>query len=608
MEKETVRVSIKPIRLIVIFLIAIGVVAAVFWFRANPKKTPANGNAKELILPRDTGVADSGFEGSIGNFETLNAKAEIDKRVKIEGASSLKIFFSDQLIASIKIKNYFNNIQEGGFYRLGFWSMGDVEEDRRMTVYIAEKEKIQELGSFTLKKGDDASYFDFIFQANGNADDFILTSTDALEGNAWIDLATVEELNVDSVEELNNLKSIIFGNTSWKNIDQAFSGEDSGSGDFLSRPERKIGQIFQPARELFSGVALKIFRHGDGGSGMYQLQIREFDDTLGLISDEASASMYVDFSLRPELAEKAKTEEQQMREDFIRNEQGIKNGKVSNDETVDRYPDSFTQDQIDADKAKKRAVKLEVDIKDMKESFNIIEEIDIPLAAKLDVNKKYWIGIDNRSVAVDQNNYISIVAAKADKEGDNNSAGGYISEVPGVWKNFEALWLKTFYPVHSEINGKQILSGATIADLGKGKLVYRYQFEDGDHNAASGFSGRKIYDMNSGVYANPDLLGNYKFSDNEQYATYKFDTFYPIEKIILRNVRYHQSLAIDFSNNEENWEEIFSDNPAEDHQVSDPIVFSPKDKSDLFYLRMRSAGNSSTPLELNLEAELSSQL
>lgn len=594
METRTVKISLSPKNIGYLFLF-IGVLVMISWLviRDNTPQD-AQKKQKEFIMPLDFGVADPGFEGKVVNFATLNAKASVDTRDKIDGVSSLRIAFSDQSIVSVKIPSYFNKVNEGGFYRLGFWAKTDTSVDKEIAVRIAEKGNVQDLGKFSISKNEDVRYFEFNFQAGNDAQDLILTPVDGVASDVWIDDVSVEKINVNSSEELQGIKPTIFGNTTWKNIDQNQGNESGDSGDFFSKPARKMGQIFHPSREMLSGVAFKIIRHGTGGTGVSQVQLRGFDEELGALSDIVIASAFVDQTPKPKMSDEIIKKEQQMREDFVRYEQNIRDGKVSNDKTNDQYPVTFTQDQIDAAKAVKRAAKLEVDIRDMKESFNQVEEYDIPLAAKLDPDKKYWIGIDNVSAIVDQNNYISIATVE-------EGTGGFASEVAGVWMNSPALWFETFYPTHYKVNDDKILSGATIADMGKGKLIYRYHFAFEDSTSLSGFSGRKIYDMFDGSYASIDIFGNYELSSDD-FAVYKFNTVYPAHKIIVREANFHQSLAMEISTDGENWEEIYSDNPAADSQSIDPIVFNPSEKTIAFYLRIKASGN--IPYGLSVEAEL----
>jgi len=294
-----------------------------------------------------------------------------------------------------------------------------------------------------------------------------------------------------------------------------------------------------------------------------------------------------------------KKKEQQMRDDFDQNEKDIASGKTKNDPTVGQYPADFTQQQIDDDKAQKRKDKLEIAIRDMKESFNTVQELEIPIAAKLDPNKKYWIGIDNSAVKVDNENYIKVFY---DSKSKGESA--FISSEPNVWQEYYTLWFKTFYPIHTLSQDQEILSGATISDFGGGKSLYRYQFDNHDYAALSGFPNRKIYDMQSGKFESSDVYGNYKLSDPDGYAVYKFNTLYPTQKITIRGGLYHQSLGIDFSTDGENWKEVYSENPAENGQTINPTVINPEEKTSSFYLRIKPAGDYCILIDLSLEAEL----
>ena len=328
--------------------------------------------------------------------------------------------------------------------------------------------------------------------------------------------------------------------------------------------------------------------------------MREYDDKLGTISDEviASRNIYTDYA--SSVLDQIKEKEQQMRDEFAQNEKDILEGRIPNDETVNWYPPEFTQQQIDADKSQRRAAKLELAVAEMKASFNVPYNIEIPIATKLDTSKKYWIGVDNSNVTNDKRNYIKIFYDSKSRVGNKQ---GLISQQPNVWQEFPSLWFETFYPKHSKIQGADILSGATISDFGNGKIIYRYKFDDLDYTSLSGFPGRKIYDIFDGNYEKSDEFGNYSLL-SDQYATYKFNTIYPTKKIIIRKVTYNQSMAIDFSTDGENWEEVFSDNPAEDNQTVIPFAINPEEKTSTFYLRIRPDGDTCVPVSLSLEAEL----
>lgn len=602
MSKKTVKFSIKPANLIIVLAVLVAVIAVIFLVKLNSKKTFTNSfdSSKEIVLPTETGVLDFGFEGNPVSLSVLNAKTIFDQIEEIEGKKSLKIYFPENFNSSVKINDYINSVEEDGFYRLSLLAKSGSESEKEINVSIAGEEASQDLGKFTLGTDNGVQYFEFNFQAENSAKDLIFTSGNKKKADVWIDDILVEKLNVDSLDQMGGISPTIFGGTSRFNIDQSREVEADDSGNFFVKPNVKIGQIFHPTQPFISGIALKIQKAGNGGTGNYLLQIREYDERLGIISEDVIASRIIYTDYPSSILEEVKNKEQQMREEFDQNEKDIREEIIPNDPTVDQYPQNFTQQQIDESKAKKRKSKFELEVSKMKESFNKPYEISVPIAAKLDTNKKYWIGINNAKVKNDKRNYIKVFFSRDHAE-ENNP--GFASFEPNTWQEYYPLWFKTFYPIKKQVQDEDILSGATISDFGNNKIIYRYQFGEFDYSALSGFPGRKIYDMYDGNYEKSDETGNYTLSA-DQYATYKFNTVYPAKKIILKNANYNQSLAIDFSANGENWDEIFSENPAENKQTISPIVINPEEKSTGFYLRIRPDGNDSTLTSLSLEAEL----
>jgi hypothetical protein len=609
MPNKTVKVSIKPLKIFFIFLIAVVASGIVYFTKSNLKKsstTIRNENKiaqeQEIVMPLETGVADSGLENTSTVVSGLNAKVIFDSFEEIDGNSSLKATFLENPSASIKISDYFNNIEPEKFYRLSF--LAKTSANKEIGVSLLGDGDTQNLGQLKMPGNKGVRYYEFNFQAQNSAQDLALTSGDNTRADIWLDDFMLESLDVNSPEELQNLKPTIFGDTSWKNTDQSQTEDEKNSEDLLSRAGNKIGQIFQPSQPLISGAAFKIQKVGTGGKGNYQIQLREYDQNLGIISDKILASRNIYDDYPPSIADEIKEKEQNIRENFAKNEDDIRKGRISDDSASDQYPSSFTQEQIDGAKAQKRQEKMEIAIEDMKESYNQPYELEIPIAAKIDTNKKYWIGIDTAGVKVDKNNYIKIFYNSKLTSAEAESS--FISDKASTWQEFYTLWFKTFYPVHAQTQGEIILSGASISDFGNGKLLYRYQFNDQDYESISGFPDRRIYDMYSGNFDSSDTYGNYRFSKDNDYAIYKFNTLYPSEKIIIREGSFHQGLAIEFSTDGENWEEVYSENPAENNQKINPIAIYLESKSSSFYLKIRPAGNNCILLDLSLEAELAS--
>jgi len=602
MTKKTVKVSIKPLKLIVFFLVVVAVIAVIFLIKTNSKRTALNGlDAEEIVLPRETGVADSGFEKGNTSVVVLNAKSIHDSLEEINGVYSLKIFFFNRPTASAKIGDYFNNVEEGKLYRLSFWARTDSEKEKKIEVNLAEGEKSQSLGVISLNSSKNVQYYEFNFQAENAAQDLVLTSSDGIEAGVWVDDFLAENLEIESADRLKDIKPTVFGDTSWKNIDQSQTEDDNDSGNLLSEKGNRIGQIFQPRELLLSGVVFKIQKVGSGGEGNYQVQLREYNQKLGIISDRllASRNIYTGYSIS--VTEEIKNQEKQMRDQFAQNEKDILEGRLPNDETTDQYPSTYAQKQINEDKIQKRKAKLEISIREMKEKYNMPQEMEIPISARLDANKKYWVGIDNSGVKTDANNYLKVFYnSKTSLE----IGSGFVSDSANTWKEYNTLWFKTFYPRHSEMQGERFMSGATLSDFGNGKLLYRYQFGGLDGSCISGFPGRKIIDMHDANFTSSDVNGNYLLSGPDQYAIYKFNTAYPAKKVILQDISYSKSIGIDFSSDGKNWREILLENPSENNQKIDPLVIYPEEEKPSFYLRIKPDGNDSILQKLSLEAEL----
>ncbi len=610
MEKETVKVSIKLekfIRIVVVLLAGVLIILALnFILKSNRGDNSSfselnDGENEEIILPLEEGVADSGFERNV-KITSSNAKIIIDSANAISGNKSLGIYFFEKSNASATVEDYLNEMDENGFYRLSFWAVADTEKNKKVEVNLSDGKSVKRLSEIVLAGGKKIKYYDFDFQADKSYPDLVFSSEDEIEGQIWIDNVLLEKLNVNSMEELNGLQTTISGNTVVKNIGWAWENSDEDSGDFFSESGRAIGQVFKPANDFLSGVVFKIQNVGQGGEGHYKVELREYNETLGVVSSDVLAGYNItdkhSLLVEEEIAEK----EKQMKDAFNQREKDIKAGLIENDPTVDQYPPDYTQEKIDAEKAKKRKQKLDIEIVEMKNEYNEIKEIEIPISAKLDPEKKYWIGIDNSKVKVDNKNYWKVFY---DSQAGEEINFGFISEKPGEWKEFYTLWMKTFYPVHGYEGEAKILSGATISDLGEGKLLYRYQFGiSGKNDSALGFFGKKIYDMLNGQFETIDFYGNYPLLKSDDYAIYRFDTLYPAKRIIIREGVYHKNLMLEFSSDGENWREVFSDSPMENGQKINSFSIIPDAEKNVFYLRARPESENSYFVGISLEAEL----
>ena len=105
MKTETIKISIKPAKLMLYLLVACVFIAIFFFVKTSQKNevSKTGTDTKEFIMPRETGVADPGFELSGESLSALNAKVSLDTLEAINGKQSLKIFFSPSSNTSVKI-------------------------------------------------------------------------------------------------------------------------------------------------------------------------------------------------------------------------------------------------------------------------------------------------------------------------------------------------------------------------------------------------------------------------------------------------------------------------------------------------------------------------
>jgi len=238
----------------------------------------------------------------------FNAKPARSGYKKISGNASLYIIFEDKDNTAVKVKDYIDGIYEEGFYRLNFWAKAN--NNKELIISIAEEDSIQELGSIKLIGDEETRFYEFLFQAEDSAENLIISSVDKSVTDVWLDDVFVNELEVNSIEEMKNLQSTVVGETFWKNISHAqIGGLENNSGDFFSRPDKQLGQIIQLNKEMLSGIVLKIQKKGTGGKGNYQLRIREVDESTRIPADNIFISANIDCNFQPSIQAEIKEKE-----------------------------------------------------------------------------------------------------------------------------------------------------------------------------------------------------------------------------------------------------------------------------------------------------------
>lgn len=561
----------------------------------------------ELPPKTDGGVASPGFE-EIVKLGGKNVKAVASMYEKIDGVYSLMLDFSDQRAAA-KVEKYIDGASKENFYRLGFWAKAD--RDKEIILSVAKDDDQQELGRFSLPGDHETRYYEAVFQAQINPEDMVVSSSDSRAARVWLDDFFLDRLETQSAEETGRLKQTVAGVTTWENPDLSDEFRPGGNnmGDFLSRPGRLAGIIFQPKQDFISGAVLKIQKVGHGGDGKYQLQIRPVDEHLGGPSNTILAASIIDHDYSPEIQDEIKLREQQMKEEFARKEKLIADGKLVDETEPDgvKYPDNYTLDQIKEAQADRRASQLETAILEMKEGYNQPKEMVIPLSAKLNTDRKYWIGLSNEGVVVDQDNYL--VLFENEDEGPKAVTS---QDSANIWKEEpgNGIWVKLFSPNHTFRDGQQVASGSVVSDLGAGQGRFRYALKSTDGYCYSGIHGRMISDLAEGEYTKVNLLGLKTISREaiaeDAYVVYRFPTFYPIEKIILRHIGYMESLRMELSYDGQDWREIYSGEVADASVPGkvDHLVLKGDGSSREFYLRLSPERTNMALTNLEVEALL----
>jgi hypothetical protein len=599
-------IKVKRNNLIIVIVIAVALVFLYFTVFSRRNSAPPE-EPQTLILNEappavDLGVASPGFEEAV-LLSSLNAEAEASNFQNINGAKSLYVRFDSADNDVVRIKDYLTDVSVGDFYRLRFRAKADQE---KMISFSASGVNTRgDIGEVQLSGDQETRCFEVLFQADDNFKDLTFSSTDKLAAQVWLDDFRVEKLAVSSKDEMAKLKKLACGNTTWKNVD--FSSESSeilDSGDFFSRPNRILGQIFEPREADFSGVMLRVQRQGDGGKGSYRVKIYEISEGSDMPGDKPMSTSLLDYRYPPEAVKK----EQEMRTLFTQNEKAISERKIiENIPTGNISQENLSPDEATKQRAQMRQDQLEIDIRNMKNSYNIPQEVIVPTSTRLDPQKKYWVGVSNEGVVTGSADFLKVSLS---------SQPGKLTYLEGsqtAWKERPgSLWFKTLYAKRQSINGATLASGSTVSDLGGGKGIFRYALDDVDYSNYSGLSGRKIWDLESSQFESVDAYGNYMLSADYSggegdSAVYKIETLYPVEKLIFRNIVYQKNIFAEFSFDGKNWEEIASktsSDPKGGNDKIDDLVLRGDGQSRQFYLKFLPLLGDSVVKNIEMEAEL----
>jgi hypothetical protein len=207
-----------------------------------------------------------------------------------------------------------------------------------------------------------------------------------------------------------------------------------------------------------------------------------------------------------------------------------------------------------------------------------------PILAPVENGKYYFIGLDNDGVEVNQFNYL---APRGSSESSNFSNGEIAVKYKG--ESFPAqgdLYFKIFGADFEEIDGKKILLGTAIEDLGGGKMIFGYQPDESRYGFSDFYESTSDVELdkeNSAIFGEVNL-------ESESFFSYKFETLNPFKTFRISGENFQanfNNLKIAYSFDEEEWIEI-SPNQIEAEQFVQVFNFSQSEKTshDLIYLKI----------------------
>lgn len=220
--------------------------------------------------------------------------------------------------------------------------------------------------------------------------------------------------------------------------------------------------------------------------------------------------------------------------------------------------------------------------KDIKSSA----ENQFDIFAKLEVDKKYWVGVSNRGVNVNKDNYLSLGQAK------NNLAysGGDGFLIYGENKFFteeKDLYFATKFNKSFRLGEKNVCYGETVYDLGKNKSRLDYQLNS--------VSGSNILDIYKKQNISTDKWKNITINDKDSYLVYKIEAGEKnIDKFVVSNVIFHNNIRLSVSIDGVQWSEVFSENPGAQWQSSGRVEIKLKNKAKRIYIKFKKNGEGSS--------------
>lgn len=296
-------------------------------------------------------------------------------------------------------------------------------------------------------------------------------------------------------KDFNNLLPPIIGNTDFSKVVLGSNIEPKvATKTFkLTRKNQIIGQTFTANSKMISGVDLKLNFVGTGGAGNYYLDLREVDDLGGVLKLSSYRVAYYCFN--KEIAEK---------------------------------------------------------------NLKIGEKIyHIPLAANLELGKKYFIGVSNTEVNFNFLNTLIIygVAGGIDT-GEIVTLVGNITH-----RDYGAIYFKLYGAEYIINSDERVLTGEKIIDNGNGTGLYFYEQTGNFSDYLDIFRVDTKENSNHDIFYDNIQRGVSARDRDENAFTYKINTVYPFTsmKIVAEQPgKEFTDAVIYYSFDNEKWQQIIS--------------------------------------------------
>lgn len=450
---------------------------------------------------------------------------------------SNSVFYSNHIIQTNEsnvIVNDIINSNKGDFYRLTFAGRAETADKENtsksvdITPYLISKigEK-QALKTVPVQYSRDFQSQEIIFETDQSYSDLVFEKSAQGEGSLiTIDNIRINRLNLNDWSKAARLAPTIFGDVNYSLENEGIGNvpTDSVLSTFL-RGHQIVGEVFKSKDEYISSVELKMHFFGNGGNGNYSLELREVNEKDGKFTVADNVLAYFDF------------------------------------------------DSIHAEK------------------FYQINQSDIfqlPISAKVEKGKYYFVGINDKSVKHNVVNNLRLLGTKDSKIspdclGGKVGRGGKIVPVG----NF---YFKVYGAGFKNINGTRMLHGAKFEDMGDGTGLFTFKLSHNpidilnvdsyqiDQKARGEIKNRVIrFDLSKKAIVAP--------AAGETYYVYKIDTIYPYSKFYLdsNQINGEEDVKIYFSKDAADWQ-LLSQNDG--FFQNSNTVLAPGNKSTSIYLKV----------------------